>query len=144
MSKTIANVFLVNLRIGEELAGGITCTMNLGVSPTTKTVNGRSVVFQAINPPLHVESIVTGKYNYLCTAVNCYIMIVLNGYTEDEKGAFKNFEAKILLEDDWSSGVANYSFYRDGDWYYMDNQKVVATDSLEISDLKQLASEANR
>ncbi|MEM6722205.1 MAG: DUF1842 domain-containing protein [Bacteroidota bacterium] len=142
MSKTPVSVFLLHLQIGEELAGGISCTMNLGVSTATKTVNGRSVVFQAVNPPLYVESIVTGKYNYLCTNVDCRIMIVLNGYAENANGTFKNFEARILLDEDWSSGVANYSFYVNGEWHEMNNQKVTATENIEINDLKQLAAEA--
>ncbi|MGH1383140.1 DUF1842 domain-containing protein [Kordia sp.] len=143
MSNSVPNVFLLNLLIGESMPGAITCTMNLGVTPKTRTVQGRSVVFQAVNPPLHVESAVTGKYNYLCTNTSCHIMIVVSGYTENERGSLKNFEARILLEDNWESGTANYSFLRDGEWVKMSNQKVRAIENSEINDLGKLAEAAN-
>ncbi|MFK7749066.1 MAG: DUF1842 domain-containing protein [Kordia sp.] len=143
MSNSVPNVFLLNLLIGESMAGAITCRMNLGVSPQTKTVQGRSVVFQAVNPPLHVESAVTGTYNYLCTNTSCHIMIIVNGYTENEKGSLKNFEARILLEDNWETGTANYSFLRDGEWVTMSNQVVRAMPNNEINDLGKLAEAAN-
>jgi hypothetical protein len=116
--------------------------MRLGVSTATQEVHGNSIVFQAVNPPLDVRSVIIGKYNYLCTNVNCHILIVVNGYTEDERGALKNFEARILLEDDWSEGVANYTFLKDGEWIEMSKQKVKAIDDFGVNNLKELAAAA--
>ncbi len=48
MSNQIPNVFLLNLRIGENTPGGITCRLNLGVSPMTQNVEGVSVVFRQL------------------------------------------------------------------------------------------------
>ena len=143
MSNSIPNVFLLNLEIGDDLIGSITRTLDLGVSPINETVDGRSVVFQAINPVLHVQSIVTGTYNYLCTNTSCHIMITLTGYIDNGSSCLKNFEARILLEDDWKSGTANYSFLNDGKWTKVSNQKVKAVDTNGINDLGQLAKEAN-
>ena len=144
MSNSAPEVFLVNLRMGDEnLSGGINCTMNLRVTPSTKKVQGHSVVFQAINPPLLVDSIITGNYQYLCTNEKCRILIDVNGYYEEEDTCVKNFEARILLEDNWKEGVANYAFYHDGEWISLSNQQVKATESLEILDYGKLASVAN-
>lgn len=139
MSNTQETYFLLNLRIGESLPGGITCTLNLGVSPSIKKVDGRSVVFQAINPPLHVQSIVAGNYNYFCTMNSCHIMIVLNGYQDTGEGCLKNFEARILLEDNWESGTATYSFLDGGEWTTISNQKVTAIENNGVNNLKKLA-----
>jgi hypothetical protein len=144
MSNSAPEVFLVNLRIGDEnLSGGINCTMNLRVTPSTKKVQGYSLVSQAINPPLLVDSIITGNYQYLCTNEKCRILINLNGYYEDEDTCVKNFEARILLEDNWAEGVANYTFYHDGQWMSLSNQQVKAIKNLETHNHEELAKVAN-
>ena len=144
MSNLTPNVFLLNLRIGENMPGGITCTLNLGVSPRTQSVEGGSVVFQATNPVTLVKSLVTGEYNYLCTMDNCHIMIVLDGFSiKGENGNLKNFNARILLSDDWSKGTANYSYLKDGKWVKVKNQPVTAIGRDEINTVKELAETAN-
>jgi hypothetical protein len=139
MSNSKLSVFLLNLRIGDGLPGGISCTLDLGVSPENNATQGRSVIFQAVNPITHVQSAVTGTYNYLCTNTSCHIMLVLNGFTENEGGSLKNFEARILLTDDWKTGTADYSFLNNGEWVAMTNQKVESVSDDGINDLGKLA-----
>ncbi|WP_046759076.1 DUF1842 domain-containing protein [Kordia jejudonensis] len=139
MSSLMPEVFLVNLAIGNPSIGGIMCTVNLGVTPETKKANGRSVIFQSKNPPLLVESIVAGTYDYLCTNGKCFVMIHLKGYMGTEGSFGENFNASILLDDDWESGTANYSYLHQGEWEKKSNQPVKSTKIAGIDDLKKLA-----
>ena len=139
MSNLKPDLFLLNLRIGNDLIGGITCHLDLGISPTNKMAQGRAEVFQATNPVLYVQSIVTGPYFYMCTMEDCHIRIDLIGYEDSENGSQKNFEATIVLTEDWKTGTANYSFSNNGDWTSLSDQKVQLAENSGILDHGKLA-----
>ncbi len=72
-------------------------------------------------------------------------MIVLDGFSiKGENGNLKNFNARILLNDDWSKGTANYSYLEDGKWVKITDQPVALINHDEINTVEALAAAANK
>ena len=142
----IQGLFLANYIVGNRMAGGISFNISLLVSTSDRSISGRGMVSQAINPPLEIVSNLYGEYHYQCTQNDCYIMVNLMG-SQPFMGIppvgveLQNTKLNMLLNEDLNSGVANFS-YKDpetGKWIELEQVPVEKIDNTDISDLSQLA-----
>ncbi len=95
--------FIAAYRITTGMAGAQTLELHLGVSTPDKKVSGNGVITQAVNPPLHQPIVVSGVYSVMTVMPqNTHIQVRLEGSN--------GVSIIMVLEDDWASGKANYSY----------------------------------
>ncbi|CAH1608328.1 DUF1842 domain-containing protein [Vibrio jasicida] len=140
------DVFLASYIIGNKLAGGIRFDVKLLVGGPGQSITGKGNITQAVSPPLHVHTELTGNYHYQATMRDCHIMINLQGYQAypgiPPVGAdLHNVTLRILLNDDWKSGVAFYSYKdSDGNWVDVENQPVTLESNDQVENLEKLTA----
>lgn len=82
----------------------------------------------------------------MCTMQSCSILIVAEGVSpfqpliQDVPQIYKNLILRIVLDDDWQKGVANYQFCIDNVWHEVEHAKVEIIIDSESQDIKKLAS----
>ncbi|MTI44148.1 uncharacterized protein DUF1842 [Roseibium hamelinense] len=121
-------LFLLKLQ-SVGMPGAPTNTLMLTVYAPTQTVTGHSSVHQAINPPLNVESHVSGNLIFatVMDKEKSRIRIDLAGWPEIRLpgGAGigpvipENYNAQILLKTDYSEGTIRFRFRDDfmSEWH---------------------------
>ncbi len=121
------------------ILGGVSLTTNLIIDTENRQVLGTSQVFQSINPPLDVQSNLSGEFTQM-TVMHGHsrILLTATGYPKDEIWVLvmgaptplfpANLKLRMVLEEDWKKGIATYS-YRDaeGNMVEMKNIPVIAT-----------------
>ncbi|WP_137940227.1 DUF1842 domain-containing protein [Chitinivorax sp. B] len=138
-------LFPVSYIIGTGLAGAKTLVLNLLVYPPQNTVRGTAAIEQAVNPPLQVHSDIWGNYTYLTVVPpqNSRILITAEGnHGGPRANSPVNFKLHLVLEHDWKSGVANYSYMDNGIWYEVENVPAKLNTQL-TSHVKGASLEAN-
>lgn len=96
-------LFIAAYRITTGMAGAQTLELHLAVSAPDKKVSGTGVISQAVNPPLHEVIVVNGVYSVMTVMPNnTHIQVRLEGSN--------GVSIIMVLEKDWASGKANYSF----------------------------------
>ena len=92
---------------------------NFCVNPYDKTLSGFGKITQAINPSPDLKTSLHGQYAYMCVIPhNCKILITVTGYQIIKFPLFggigpvipTNVELKIVVNENWKSGIANYDY----------------------------------
>lgn len=142
------NVGLFNAcyRISSGLAGGVDLNLNLTVNTVNKRVTGVAHMTQATNPPRDIISELQGDYNYMCTMESCSILVVAEGVSpfqpmiHDVPQIHKNLTLRIVLDENWQKGVANYKYCIDNIWHEVNHAKVELIVDNEAQNIDRLAS----
>jgi Domain of unknown function (DUF1842) len=113
-------LFLLRLHTKTIQPGGVTLTLTLTVSTPTDQVTGHASVTQAVNPPLDVQSHVSGTliHQFVMPPGQSHQRIDLTGYPiiHWPPGGgigpviLPNFKAIIVLDASYSEGVANFQW----------------------------------
>lgn len=120
--KNSVGLFPVEYNIGGNMPGAPLFNAAFLVNTPAKTVVGSGVISQAVNPPLEVNTQLTGTYTYMTVMPkNTHILVVAEGV---DKAKQPNVELRMVLEEDWKSGVANYKFYNGTAWVEIENAPV--------------------
>ncbi len=132
--KTKTGLFIANFEIGENMPGALHLALNLSVFTPEETLSGIGHITQAVNPPVNIATKISGGYTYMCVMPkNCHILVTATGYPiiKWPQGAGigpveqPNFELRMVLEENWKSGVANYKFMDGtGKWHEVNNAPV--------------------
>lgn len=127
-------LFNANYEIGGEMPGAPVVNLNLGVYTPQEKVSGIGHIYQATNPPLNIATRIDGQYTYMCVMPkNCHILVTATGYPAIKWPSgggigpvlLPNFEIRMVLTEDWKSGVANYKYQDDkGKWHEVKNAPV--------------------
>lgn len=126
-AKQATGLFPVAYRIGNGMPGSVNFNVHLMVYTPGERVSGYGTITQATNPPLDVPTKLEGSFSYMTVMPkDTHILVVATGYTV-EPGTQQeiNVELRMVLTDDWKSGVANYQ-YRDnsGHWHKVSDAPV--------------------
>lgn len=126
--KNITGLFPVSFMISDGLMGGVSFKVNLLVHTPTKTITGMGQVSQATNPPLNIPTQIAGEYSYMCVMPqNCKILVVAEGCIPNiiiHGAAVTNTKLRMVLEDNWQEGFANFSYLQDGEWQTLEQVQV--------------------
>lgn len=122
-------LFVVSYRIGTDAPGAPTFETHLAVDTPNRRVSGLGTITQAVNPPLDVRTRLDGDFTYMTVMPrNTHILVTLTGFPvahlAPEGGigpvALPNARLRMVLEEDWKSGVASYEYTTDGrDWQHI-------------------------
>jgi hypothetical protein len=121
MSEKKVGFFIVSYKIGTGDLGATTFTVHLGIDTVNEAVSGSGLITQAVNPPVHVSTNLQGQYSYMATMQDCHILVVCEGHPVIKwpKGGGigpvipPNVHLRMVLTEDWKSGVANYAYVND-------------------------------
>lgn len=139
-------LFNANYRISKHLAGGVEMNLNLTVNTVNKRITGVAHITQAINPPMNIISEIQGDYNYMCTMDSCRILIVAEGVSpfqpliRDVPLIHKNLTLRIVLDENWQSGVANYKYCINNVWHEVSQAKVELITNKDCQNIEKLAT----
>ncbi|NES99162.1 MAG: DUF1842 domain-containing protein [Sphaerospermopsis sp. SIO1G1] len=128
-------VFLACYEISTSLLGAPTLTLNLLVNAPAETVHGIGNITQAINPPLDIKTKLDGSFTYMTVMPdNTHILVTASGYPIINWPPYvpgpgpvilPNVELRMVLNEDWKSGTANYKYLDDqGKWQTVNNAVV--------------------
>jgi hypothetical protein len=127
-------LFIVSYRITTGLAGAPTFVVHLAVNTPNQTVSGKGQITNTSNPPLDIHTNLNGDYTYMTVMPNnSKILVVAEGYPDVKWPShggvgpviLPNTKLRMILEDNWESGTANFSFIdANGEWVTIDNAKV--------------------
>ncbi len=133
-------------RISNHLQGGVELNINVLVDTVNKRVSGIARISQAINPPLNITSELQGDYNYMCTMESCRILVVAEGADPFQPlihgvpQIHKNLTLRIVLDEDWQKGVANYNYCINGAWHEISQARVEIVTNHDCHNINKLAS----
>jgi hypothetical protein len=105
------------------IPGGLLFRVNLVVYTPGETVTGIGEITQAINPPLDIKTKLEGTFTYMTIKPQqTHILVVITGYpiiNWPPSGGigpvlYPNVHLRMVLQNDWKSGVANYKYSNDG------------------------------
>ncbi len=118
-TETKTGLFLVSYEIGGQMPGQPFFSLNLSVFTPGETVSGIGHIKQTTNPELDMGTSLSSHYTYMCVMPDtCHILISATGYPVIKwpQGAGigpvipPNTELRMVLKDDWQSGVATYKY----------------------------------
>ncbi|KHK59537.1 hypothetical protein PI86_09505 [Burkholderia sp. A9] len=110
--------------IGTGMPGAPALRLALLVDTPEGSVVGTATIGQAVNPPVDFHADVWGNYTYmaLMPPVNTRILVTLQGNDGGpNSNSIVTFRLHLVLENDWQSGVASYSFFDNGSWRAFEN-----------------------
>lgn len=126
----------------QPIEGATTLFLSLAVYTPDRSVSGIAKISQAINPPLNQSSKVNGEYTYLTVMPsNSHILVTATGFPNlnwNPKWGIgpqllPNFELRMVLEDDWQTGRANFKYTDpDGKWQEANDYYVQAVNVYQI------------
>ncbi|TKB51631.1 DUF1842 domain-containing protein [Ferrimonas sediminicola] len=135
MSKDIqTGLFPVSYRIAlgsveRPILGGASLTLKLLVDTVNKQVSGVGHITQPVSPPLNLVSQFTGEWSYICTMKECHILVVAEGFdlspllVGGHPIEHKNAKLRMVMNEDWQCGVANFSFFARGQWHEVEGAR---------------------
>jgi hypothetical protein len=133
MSTQPTGLFPVSYEITTGKPGAPRFTVHLLVYTPGKTVNGAGLITQAVNPPLEEATILHGDFTFMTVMPkNTHILVTATGFPP-VKGAGHggitpitqpNTHLRMVLDEDWKSGTANFSFLLNGSWHEVENAPV--------------------
>ncbi len=139
-------LFNASYRISNHLQGGVELNLNLTVNTVNKRVSGMARISQAINPPLNITSELQGDYSYMCTMESCSILLVAEGINpfqpiiHDVPQISKNLSLRIVLDENWQKGVANFKYCVNGVWHEINHAQVEIITNHDCHNINRLAS----
>ncbi|MFA9372042.1 MAG: DUF1842 domain-containing protein [Labilibaculum antarcticum] len=148
MANTMKNVGLFNAhyRITNHLVGGVEMQLNLTVNTVNKRITGMAHITQAVNPPVNIISEIQGDFNYMCTMQSCSILVVAEGVSpfqpliHDVPQVYKNLTLRMVLDENWQKGVANYKYCINNEWHEVTQAQVEIVNDNEIHNIEKLAA----
>jgi len=136
---TPAGIFYRAYRITTGLPGAPTLNAHFIGNPATKAISGQSHATQAISPPLDLHDNLYGEFTYMTVMPKkTHILVTASGTPAIQwprhagigPVLLPNLELRMVLEEDWSRGVANWKYQgADGQWHEFDNVPVEAVRS---------------
>ena len=147
MENQEVTVFPVKYRISNNLQGGVSFNVNLFVDVYHKKVSGSGTIFQATNPPLNIPTALHGDYSYMATTASTNILIVAEGINPliPIVPGVPNAKLRIVLDSNWKTGTAYYSYLNEGQWIKVGPQRVEAVEiSANDTDIEKLADTVNK
>lgn len=133
MATLQTGLFPVSYEIGGDKPGAPRFVAHLLVYTPAKTVNGAGLITQAINPPLEEATVLHGDFTYMTVMPrNVHILVTATGYPAIKWPAHggigpvlqPNVQLRMVLDGDWKSGTANYSYFANGSWHDVENAPV--------------------
>ncbi|AXF23945.1 hypothetical protein CUJ89_26640 [Burkholderia pyrrocinia] len=121
---TRTGLFPAGYLIGTAMPGAPTLRLALLVDTPERSVVGTATITQAVNPPVEFHADVWGNYTYmaLMPPVNTRILVTLQGNDGGPNAnSIVTFRLHLVLENDWQSGVASYSYFDNGNWHAIEN-----------------------
>jgi Domain of unknown function (DUF1842)/Domain of unknown function (DUF1843) len=113
-------LFPVGYVIGSGMPGAPTLHLALLVDTPSSSIVGTATITQAINPPLDFHVDAWGRFSYmaLMPPSNTRILVTLEG---NQGGPRSNsaisFKLYLVLNNDWQTGTASYSYFSNGVWH---------------------------
>jgi hypothetical protein len=133
MSTQRTGLFPVSYEIGAGKPGAPRFTVHLLVYTPGKTVNGAGLITQTINPPLEEATVLHGDFTIMTVMPkNTHILVTATGFPPIH-GAMQgginpaiqpNTKLRMILDEDWRTGTANFSYLHDGKWHEVENASV--------------------
>ncbi|WP_340063174.1 DUF1842 domain-containing protein [Ascidiimonas aurantiaca] len=124
MSELKVGTFPVSYEVSTGALGAPNLKLDLIVTTPTKKVSGNASVTQAVNPPFEEHVPVTGNFTYM-TVMPKNTHILVNVASPILVRDASVFAATLVLEDNWSSGVCNFTFLGpQGKWVEIRDAKV--------------------
>jgi hypothetical protein len=129
---TSVGLFLVRWDIGSSLPGAPTFVLSGTVDTVRNVFNGSCRLSQAIHPPPDFASQVQGTVSYLTVMPDqTHILLVATGTTLETLPPpaigtliLTNFELRMILADDWKTGVAHVRYLFNNQWHDLENVPV--------------------
>ncbi|MBC8753894.1 DUF1842 domain-containing protein [Kordia sp. YSTF-M3] len=127
-------LFIVSYEITTGLMGAPRFEVHLTVSTPNQRVNGQGNITDTSNPPLDLMTTLHGDYTYMTVMPkNTKILVVTEGYPTIKwppnagigPVLLPNTKLRMVLEEDWSGGTANFSYLNpNGRWVDIEDAKV--------------------
>ena len=131
MSESKVGTFPVSYEVSTGASGAPNLRLDLIVTTPTKKVNGNATVTQAVSPPFEEHMPVSGNFTYM-TVMPRNTHILVNVASPILVRDASIFAATLVLEDDWSSGVCNFTFLGpQGKWVEIRDAKVRLAELVE-------------
>lgn len=122
-----AGLFIGSWKAGLQVPGAPTLWMDLMFNAVSRAVSGAGLITQAVNPSVPVYTHLVGDYTDISDQ---HHLVVLTGYPVPPNGSVvePNAYVRMLLNSDWRSGTATFS-YRTGDvWHTIEGVPVEKAD----------------
>ncbi|GAB2896064.1 DUF1842 domain-containing protein [Paraburkholderia jirisanensis] len=113
-------LFPVGYVIGSGMPGAPTLHLALLVDTPASSVVGTASITQAINPPLDFHVDAWGRFSYmaLMPPSKTRILVTLEGNQGGPKSNSPvSFKLYLVLNSDWQTGTASYSYFSNGTWH---------------------------
>ena len=129
---TEKGMFVACYEIGGDKPGAPLFKVSLAVDAPTRIVAGLGRITQAISPPLDILTQLHGQFSYMTVMPRVvHILVVATGYPAVPHGGIglvqANADLRMVLEEDWKSGTANYKYRDDGgNWVDIEQAPVKA------------------
>lgn len=110
--------------------GGVSLTLKLLVDTVNKSVSGVGHIFQPVSPPINLVSQFTGEWSYMCTMKDCHILVLAEGFditpllVGGHPIEHRNAKLRMVMNEDWQSGVANLTLFARGQWHEVEGARV--------------------
>ena len=143
---TNVGLFNAHYRITNHLAGGVEMQLNITVNTVNKRVTGMAHITQAVNPPMNIISEIQGDFNYMCTMDSCHILVVAEGVSpfqpiiRDVPQIHNNLSLRIVMEENWQKGVANYRYCINNVWHEVTQAQVEIITNADTHNIENLAT----
>ena len=129
MSTKRTGLFPISYEISTGKPGSPRFTVHLLVYTPGKTVNGAGIITQTVNPPLEEATVLHGDFTFMTVMPkNTHILVTATGYPPGQGGiqpiTQPNTHLRMVLDDDWKKGTANFSFLHNGKLHEVENATV--------------------
>ncbi|SHL41803.1 protein of unknown function [Chitinophaga jiangningensis] len=136
---TNEQLFTANYRVGSNKPGAPSLKIALCVSTVTHSVSGQGHLFQAVNPPLFLQTFFKGNYftSPILPPEEYPIIVNLSGspFIPNPLSnvlAAPNMELTLTLTSDWQRGICTYKYQVDGEWKVVTNVPVAIIEAEEL------------
>ncbi len=136
-------LFIVSYEIGGNMPGAPLFKVNFSVYTAGKILSGSGHITQATNPPLDIGTHLHGQYSYMCVMPQtCHILVTATGYPIEHLSPLfgpgpvlpANIELRMVLNEDWKSGTANYKYIdNEGNWNEITDAPVKIVNGTQIA-----------
>ncbi|PLX15551.1 MAG: hypothetical protein C0599_16605 [Salinivirgaceae bacterium] len=129
------DVFLAKYFVGMNQPLNNKFIISLTAQTPNDSLKGDTEIKIYKTPPINIVNSLKGTFKYVCIAPDsCHILITADGYPKykyiDESGlerpAKPIFHLRLILADNWKSGIANYDYMdKQGSWHSITDAPVI-------------------
>lgn len=137
-------LFFVQYEIGKTMPGAPQFAVYLTVNQETETVIGAGKITQVVSPPMvEIPTTLQGDFTYMTVMPkNVHILVTATGFPpvimpiHGGVGPVlqANVHLRMVLESDWKSGTATYSYFYKDTWHKVEGVPV------KLASLKETAA----